>query len=114
MPTELMSTDINECLLDLFIALANDKIECININNKECYNLSYEEKHLILYNISHMRIKTAKMTTIGYNGYRVIIDEELPDEVIIDINDDYMYCYKKGFPTEEEMEYLNIEKNMYE
>jgi len=103
MPTEKMTTDKNECLLNLFIALANNKIVCIVINDECKYDLNYNEKHLILFNILHSHITTAKMITRGYNEYRIIINEELPNEIMIDIEDDYMYCYKEGFPTEEDI-----------
>ena len=106
MLTEIITTNKDECMLSLFVALAHNRIECINDGDGEKYNLTYNEKHLIIYNVYHRPITSAKMTTIGYNAYRITIDEDLLDEVTIDIYDDYMYCYKEGFPTAEEMEYL--------
>jgi len=89
MPTRL-STDKNECLLDLFIALANRQIVCIVVND-ECHSdLGYEEQYKILYNILHNPIKSIEKTTKSDNEYRVIINEGFENEIMIEYEDDYM------------------------
>tara|TARA_R110000868_G_scaffold120427_1_gene319585 strand:- start:336 stop:620 length:285 start_codon:yes stop_codon:yes gene_type:complete len=94
MPTRL-STDKNECLLDLFIALANRQIVCIVIDNECHYDLGYEGNYQILYNILNNPIKSIEKTTKSDNEYRVIINKDCDDETLIEYEDDFMYAIKE-------------------
>ncbi len=94
MPTTL-STDKTECLLDLFIALANRQIVCIVMGDECHYDLDYEEEYQILYNVLNNPINLIQKTTKSDNEYRIIVNEDFDDEIIIEYQDDFMYCYKE-------------------
>ena len=92
MPT-VITTDKTACLADLFIALAHNKIMSIVEYNESKNDLGYEEIHSYLYKILHQNIKSIKKEHKFHEEYRIIVNEDLEDEIMIEYEEDFMLNY---------------------
>lgn len=98
----------NEAFLKLFIALTNDRIIFVITGDDDInYDLTYNEKHKIIYNILHMKNVILSENWVCIDGFYIDVENGMGKKIFtFQICDDY----KKYSPSYEEMDAEYMDK----